>query len=113
MGEREIFLTNLSEEYQDFKEKLLEKDKETIYGHAYKIEAYACIFNIIVDYVDENPQMDYGKLLCSGNGLIGYLYREWLGREDDAYRELSSFVIGKMKAYRMASKEKGIRLKAA
>lgn len=112
MGEKEMFLTSVYQELQDYRKNVLKMDKEDIYNSAYQITAYANIFNSIVDMVDENPGLDFGSLLNSGNGVLEYIYQTWLN-EDGTYSTLGHFVVREMCKYRNNKNDQGISLRVA
>lgn len=113
LGEKEIFLTRLYLELQAFRNKTLGKGKEAIYASSFKIEAYVNLFSIIVDLVDENPDMDFGKLARDGDCLLETLYRQWMDYDDGAYMEMARFAVARMKPYMKEKNHAAVALKAA
>ena len=99
LGEKEIFLTRLYLELQAFRRHMLEQDKETVYMNSYKIDLYSNFYNILVSLADDIPDMDYGKLVCDGDGLLNMLCRQWMVYENGTGIEMRRFVKSQLKPY--------------
>ena len=92
MNIRERFLKRIFAELQSFKENLLRKDKETIFGESYKIETFVNLYEILVEQADRLPDVILLELLNQSAGILESLYQEWLKREDNFYQELKEYV---------------------
>lgn len=78
----------LGRELAAYKETVLEKSKEEIYGAAYEIDS---IINIYEFLAEETGNLGEGLLeaMLVFPGLLLFLYQRWLACEDSYQKELS------------------------
>jgi len=96
---RELFLCRLYLEIQLFKDRLLNADKEAVFGAAYQIEVMARLYKILAEEAERMPDALFRKMLTAGEGILESFYQEWLKSEDSAYAELKAYVSGELSAY--------------
>lgn len=90
---RALFCRKISDELREFKESVLTKEKECIYGESYRIEVYVNIYEILMELAEKMPETVMLLLLKQTTGIIASLYAEWLKREDSSYEELKKYVL--------------------
>ena len=89
---RELFLERLHIELHLFKDSMLRKTKKEIYEASYKIEVFVNVYEILLEDAENlDPEMLRG-LLHWKYGILESLYEEWLGRDDNSFDELKSYV---------------------
>ena len=89
---RELFLERLHIELHLFKDSMLRKTKKEIYEASYKIEVFVNVYEILLEDAENlDPEMLRG-ILHWKYGILESLYEEWLGRDDNSFDELKSYV---------------------
>ena len=96
MQNRELFCKRIAEELKEFKDSVLTKDKESIYGDSYKIEVYVNIYEILIEQAEKLSEAVLLVWLNQSSGIIASLYVRWLKKEDDFYEELKNHVLEEM-----------------
>jgi len=104
---RELFLKRLHVELCLYKETILKKEKAEIFAESYKIELFANLYEIMAEKTEILPEELLYKLLCQRFGILEFLYRKWLKREDGFYEELKEYVSGELELYQAVNAEKG------
>ena len=89
---KELFSERLHVELYLFKDSMLQKTKKEIYEASYKIEVFVNVYEILLE---DTENLDSGTI--RGNlhwkyGILESLYEEWLGRDDNSFDELKSYV---------------------
>lgn len=91
---RELLLTRLYIELQVFKDSVLCMDKEAVFGEAYKIETFVNLYEILAERTGQLAEASLRELLYLGCGILEWLYREWLKKDDGSFNELKEYVYG-------------------
>ena len=81
----------IAQELERFKERMLKQSPEKIYGAAYEIDSHICIYEQLVEKIEDFTEVQLRKLLKLPN-VLGLFYDEWLSVEDSRNEELSSAV---------------------
>lgn len=89
---KERFLEKLHTELQQFKDFMMEADKETIFSESYKIDTYINLYEILVEKADSLTDTVLSILAVYDAGILAFLYQEWLKKEDGYYTELKEYV---------------------
>lgn len=89
---KERFVKRLYSELQDFKQSVLSKDKESVYGEAYKVEIFSTLYEIFLEKADSISDAMLLNLLAISGGILETAYQDWLKKEDSSYRELKEHV---------------------
>ena len=87
-----LFTKRLYTELMLFQASMLKKEKEEIYGEAYKIEAYASLYEILVEQAGRMTKRLLDKLVYLEYGILETFYQGWLKWEDSSYTELKEYV---------------------
>lgn len=86
------FTKRLYTELMLFQAAMLKKEKEEIYAEAYKIEAYASLYEILVEQAGRMTKKLLDKLVYLQYGILETFYQGWLKWEDSSYAELKEYV---------------------
>ena len=78
-------------ELERFKERMLKQSPEKIYGAAYEIDSHVCIYEQLVEKIEEFTEAQLRKFIKIPN-VLGLFYDEWLSIEDSRNEELSNAV---------------------
>lgn len=97
MDGKEVFFTRIEEELEAFNKQTLKLEKKEIYDLTYKIALFNMLDDIFWELYEEKEDLDYDALLRVGDGILEYLFWEWVSYEDGGYLEKKSFVIGQLK----------------
>ena len=89
---REVFLERLHIEIQLFKDSMLRKSKADIYAAGYRIELYACLYEILVEQVERMPEELMRAMVYHPCSILDAFYDEWLRKDDSFYTELRDYV---------------------
>lgn len=95
---RELLRGRLYMELNLFKDSMLQKAKEEIYGASYQIEVFINVYEILLEDADGLGIDEVRTLLYWKHGILEALYQEWLGREDGILDELRAYVGGELQA---------------
>ena len=87
-----LFTQRLYAELMLFQAAMLKKEKEEIYWEAYNIEAYARLYEILVEQAGRMTKRLLDKLVYLEYGILETFYQGWLKWEDSAYAELKEYV---------------------
>lgn len=96
---KEQFFQKLKEEYQQFRQRIFQKDKQDIIKDSYRIEIFEELYKILVEKGDTLSDAILRNLLYQ-SGLLDFLYDCWLKKEDSQLQELMDCVeeeLGKVK----------------
>lgn len=96
---KEQFFQKLKEEYQQFRQRILQKDKQDIIKDSYRIEIFEELYKILVEKGDTLSDAILRNLLYQ-SGILDFLYDCWLKKEDGQLQELMDCVeeeLGKVK----------------
>ena len=93
---RELFLQRLYVEWMLYKDSMLQKGKEDIFKASYKIEIFVNLYEILISYAEKLNSNTLRGLLNLDFGILGFLYQEWLHREDTFYEELSGYACSEL-----------------
>ena len=96
---KEQFFQKLKEEYQQFRQRILQKDKQDIIKDSYRIEIFEELYKILVEKGDTLSDAILRNLLYQ-SGILDFLYDCWLKKEDSQLQELMDCVeeeLGKVK----------------
>ena len=85
---RDLLRKRLYIELQLFKDAMLGRKKEEIYKSSYEIEFYENAYEILMEETEYLGEAMLRGLLCCGQGILIFLYQEWLGQEDGGFDEL-------------------------
>lgn len=81
----------ISNELTKFKEHMLKQSPEKIFNSSYEIDSYVCIYEQLVEKIDNFTEVQLRKLLQLPD-VLGLFYDEWLSIEDSRNEELSNAV---------------------
>ena len=81
----------ISRELARFKERMIKQPPEKIYEAAYEIDNHICIYEQLVEKIENFTETQLRKLLQLPN-VLGLFYDEWLSVEDSRNEELSNAV---------------------
>ena len=95
---REVFLERLHIEIQLFKDSMLRKSKADIYAAGYRIELYACLYEILTEQAESMPEMLMRAMVYHPCSILDVFYEEWLKRADGFYTEIGDYVEDELKA---------------
>ena len=90
-GLRELLLQRLHMELLLFKDSMFQKEKEDIFKASYRIEIYVNLYEILLVHTESLRGSMIRELLEINFGILDFLYREWLDREDSFYMELKEY----------------------
>lgn len=93
MNIKALFCRKIYEELQTFRQVILCKEKEDIYGESYKIDIFVSLYEILAEQTDKLSDDALKKLLSQSTGILAYLYDTWLKKEDSSYSELEKHVL--------------------
>jgi len=88
---KEQFFQKLKEEYQQFRQRILQKDKQDIIKDSYRIEIFEELYKILVEKGDTLSDAILRNLLYQ-SGILDFLYDCWLKKEDSRLQELMDCV---------------------
>lgn len=88
---KEQFFQKLKEEYQQFRQRILQKDKQDIIKDSYRIEIFEELYKILVEKGDTLSDAILRNLLYQ-SGILNFLYDCWLKKEDSQLQELMDCV---------------------
>lgn len=89
---RELLLERLHVELHLFKDSMLQRTNKEIYEASYKIEVYVNVYEILMEEVENLDIETIRGVLHWRYGILGSLYEEWLGRDDNSFDELKAYV---------------------
>ena len=89
---RDLLRKRLYLELQLFKNDILVQKKEEIYKSSYKIEFYENVYEILMEETEYLGEAIVRGLLYHDQGILIFLYQEWLGQEDGIFDELQGYV---------------------
>ena len=89
---KKLLLDRLYIELQLFKDGTLQQEKEEIYKSSYKIEAFASIYEILLESVEQLDEGTVRGLLRQRFSILEALYQEWLTRDDCIFDEMEAYV---------------------
>ena len=78
-------------EYERFKKSQLELSAEEIYGNAYRIQCYMCIYENMLELSQIFSENVLATLVTFPE-LLAYLFEGWLKVEDSSDEELNSYL---------------------
>ena len=78
-------------ELKKFKERMIRRSPEEVYGCAYEIDSYVSIYEQLVTKIDMFSEAQLRKLLQLPD-VLGMFYAQWLDMEDSREEELSNAV---------------------
>lgn len=107
---RELFCAKISLEIRRFKENILQKDNESVYGNAFRIDGMINIYELLLEMSRKIEDKTLRKLLVFP-GLLAFLYGKWLKTEDSHTEELEACLKSGMEEleekYQQIEKEEG------
>ena len=86
-----LLCLKINVEYQKFKKEQLELSAEDIYGNAYQIQSFMCIYENLLE-MSQNLSEDVLVSLITFPELLAYLYERWLKVEDSLDEELNYYL---------------------
>ena len=92
-----LFTKRLHAELMLFQAAMLRKEKEEIYAEAYKIEAYASLYEILIEQAGRMTKKLLDKLVYLQYGILETFYQGWLKWEDSSYVEMKEYVEDEIK----------------
>ena len=104
---RELLRGRLYMELNLFKDFMLQKAKEEIYGASYQIEVFINVYEILLEDADGLGIDEVRTLLYWKHGILEALYQEWMGREDGILDELRAYVGSELQAMIHSGRGKG------
>lgn len=89
---RNLLSGRLYIELQIFRYSVLQCTKEEIYSKSFKIETFVNMYEILLEDIQNLNEETAYKLLMQNDGILEFLYQEWLAREDSILDELKLHV---------------------
>ena len=93
---RNLLSKRLYIELQLFKDNKLRQEKEDIYKASYEIEAYVNLYEVLMENLNNLQKDIIRRLLNLRFGILEFLCREWLTKEDGFFDELRSYVCSEL-----------------
>lgn len=95
---QKTFCWKISSELTLFKNNVMQKPKEEIYGLAYRIDCIITIYEILMELSETLPTEELNRCIATP-GLLTYLYGKWLKEYDSRNSDVESairYAIGKI-----------------
>lgn len=86
-----LLCLKINVEYNKFKKEQLALLPEEIYGNAYQIQCYMCIYESLLE-MSQNLSEDVLVSLIAFPELLACLFEKWLKVEDSSDKELDSYL---------------------
>ena len=86
-----LLCLKINVEYKRFKKEQLKSPIETVYGNAYQIHSYMCIYENLLE-ISQKLSEDVLVSLITFPELLAYLYEKWLKVEDSSEEELNYYL---------------------
>lgn len=86
-----ILCLKINVEYHKFKKEQLELSAEEIYGNAYQIQTYMCIYENLLEMSQQLSENVLVSLITFPE-LLAYLFEKWLKVEDSSDEELNYYL---------------------
>lgn len=86
-----LLCLKINVEYQKFKKAQLELSADEMYGNAYQIQFYMCIYESLLE-LSQKLSEDVLATLVTFPNLLAYLFERWLKVEDSLDEELNDFL---------------------
>ena len=83
-----IFCRKLGRELDQFKQQMMEKEKEEIYCSAYQIDSVICIYEALIELSGRIAE-EILEAVTAFPGLLGFLYDRWMKYKDSHMEDLS------------------------
>lgn len=83
-----IFCRKLGRELDQFKQQMIEKDKEEIYCSAYQIDSVICIYEALIELSGRIAEETL-EAVTAFLGLLGFLYDRWMNYEDSHMEDIA------------------------
>ena len=83
-----IFCRKLGRELDQFKQQMMEKDKEEIYCSAYQIDSVICIYEALIELSGRIAE-EILEAVTALPGLLGFLYNRWMNYEDSHMEDIA------------------------
>ena len=88
---QKLLFHKLLYEYQAYCTDVLDKPKIDIFNLCYEIDAIVNIYEIMAASIDK-MSVELVTALLKINGILQYIYSEWLKRDDGCWTELEEHV---------------------
>ena len=109
-----IFCRKLGRELDQFKQQMMEKEKEEIYCSAYQIDSVICIYEALIELSGRIPEETL-EAVTVFPGLLNFLYDRWMKYEDSHMEDIAYCLNGELSdirgRYRERRKEKMKKMK--
>ena len=95
---QKTFCWKISSELKLFKNSMMQKTKEEIYGFAYRIDCIITIYELLIELSETLSTEELNRCIAMP-GLLTYLYGKWLKEYDSRNSDVESairYAIGKM-----------------
>lgn len=86
-----LLCLKINVEYQKFKQKQIALPAEEVYGNAYQIHCYMCLYENILEICQQLSEDELVSLITFP-GLLSFLYDQWLKVENSAEEELELYL---------------------
>lgn len=86
-----LLCLKINVEYKRFKKAQLNLSVENIYGNAYQIHSYMCIYENLLEMIQKLSENVLVSLITFPE-LLAYLYERWLKVEDSSDEELNYYL---------------------
>lgn len=86
-----LLCLKINVEYKRFKKAQLNLSGENIYGNAYQIHSYMCIYENLLEMIQKLSENVLVSLITFPE-LLDYLYERWLKVEDSSDEELNYYL---------------------
>lgn len=88
-----VFCKKIYNELQGFRNSVISKDKESIFGESYKIDLFINLYEILLEHANVMTDSRMLMLLEQPDGILEFLYDSWINKKDSFYKELKQHVL--------------------
>ena len=99
------FCRKLGRELDQFKQQMMEKDKEEIYCSAYQIDSVICIYEALIELSGRIAEETL-EAVTVFPGLLGFLYDRWMNYEDSHMEDIAYCLNGELSGIRGRYRER-------
>ena len=100
-----IFCRKLGRELDQFKQQMMEKEKEEIYCSAYQIDSVICIYEALIELSGRIAE-EILEAVTAFPGLLGFLYDRWMKYKDSHMEDIAYCLNGELSGIRGRYRER-------
>lgn len=101
----QTFCWKITGELKLFKYQMMQKDKETIYNEAYRIDCGVSIYELLMD-MSGRISRETLEAVAACPGVLTYLYDVWMGYEDSHITDIQYCLDKELAKLRMEYKNR-------